>query len=718
MEVPLFSKYEQIYEEMMARNVEFLNHHPFIHDDQLGSIDDLRRCVAMVMDGTYHYSKAWNGLQDALKSILGDRDGDGDECEYESPTIHSTFQVLRGWKIELGNGNGDEDRHGDGYGHGENWRRLATFIQQQNLIEKFTITYNRIIPVKTGLVLCGYPSFDINSVRNLLRREGFVKDEPYLLDICHISLIRFTKPITSEKQKDLLAWIQTIPKETYIKLYVDKCFIYKASWLMRPCEIKLLYTIPLPTRSINWTTIQAIIFDLDGVLVDSRDIHYTALNKALAEIDASYVISIEEHLAKYDGLPTLKKLQLLTQEKGLDPSLYDKIWKEKQDVTVSVLEELITPNLPLRKLLIELKNKGYQLYCCSNSIYKTLYVTLYRLDILDLFEKVYSNDMVFHPKPHPQIYLTCLSENGLVPVQTLIIEDSPIGKTAATLSGAHVCPVSSPEQVTLKHLQTYLNIGQDKNKYMKMDTRWSSSIQVVIPMAGLGSRFSMVGYEHPKPLIHIHGKPMIKWVIDNLNLSGARYIFIVRKEHIDHPKWMLKEMLEKYVPGCTIVVTDSLTEGPACSVLLAEHELDPTIPLLIANSDQFLEWDANAFLYESKNVDGCISIFEQNDPNDKKWSYVKINETGMVTDVREKEPISTNASTGIYYWTKAGDFIKYTKQMIAKNIRVNNEFYVCPVYNEAILDGKKIKVSKCKKMWGLGVPADLDHFITNYIGIS
>lgn len=693
----LFSDYDAIYNEMESRNYHYLSESPFIDDAQLCTNNDLRRCIAMVMDGVYIRDPLYE-FQQQLKDVLHSYDIYG----YEIPTMHSTFQIIRNWKTTP---------H-----QSENWDRIGTFVQDH--LNKFTITYNRIIPVKTGIVLCGYPSIHINKIRDLIRQEGFIDKEPYLLDICHISLIRFTKPITLKQQQGLLEWVRTIPKQTYVKLYVDRLNLYEASWLMRPSEIKLLHTIQLHTHSNDWTNINAILFDLDGVLVDSRDIHYTALNKALNFIDSSYHISIEEHLAKYDGLPTIKKLQLLTQEKGLDPNLYDTIWKHKQDVTVSVLEECIKPNKNLRDLLIQFKNMGYQLYCCSNSIYKTLYVTLVRLNILDLFEKIYSNDMILNPKPHPQIYLKCMTDNGLVPIQTLIVEDSPIGKTAATLSGAHVCPVSNPEQVTLTHIQTYLNIGLQKNKAMHIDTRWSSSIQVVIPMAGLGSRFSMVGYEHPKPLIQINGKPMIQWVVDNLNLSGARYLFIVRKEHLDNEKWKLQEMLEKYVPGCTIIVTDCTTDGPACSVLLAEHELDPNIPLLIANSDQFLEWDANAFLYESKNVDGCISIFEQTDPNDKKWSYVKLNDSGIVTDVREKEPISTNASTGIYYWTKAGDFIKYTKQMIAKNIRVNNEFYVCPVYNEAIDDGKIIKVSKCKKMWGLGVPADLDHFITNYIGMT
>jgi dTDP-glucose pyrophosphorylase len=107
-------------------------------------------------------------------------------------------------------------------------------------------------------------------------------------------------------------------------------------------------------------------------------------------------------------------------------------------------------------------------------------------------------------------------------------------------------------------------------------------------------------------------------------------------------------------------------------------------------------------------------VFRQPNANDKKWSYARLGENGLVVEVQEKIPISDIATTGIYYWTKAGDFVKYAKQMIVANLRVNNEFYVCPVYNEAIQDGKRIKVSFCRKMWGLGIPSDLEHFVSNY----
>jgi len=466
--------------------------------------------------------------------------------------------------------------------------------------------------------------------------------------------------------------------------------------------------------------IKAIIFDLDGVLVDSRHLHYEALNKALAEVNPAYTIGVEEHLAKYDGLPTNKKLALLSKEKGLPTGFHTQIWKRKQDVTVDLIGEVIKPNLEQQRLLKELKRRGYKLFCASNSIALTLIEMLKSLGILDDFDRVYSNEDVLFPKPHPMIYMKCCCDNGLIPCQTLVIEDSPIGRVAATLSGCHVCPVACPAAVTIDVIEKSINIAQEKNKTLTIDTRWHADIQVVIPMAGLGSRFAVQGYQQPKPLIPVGPpgaeKPMIQWVVENLNISGAKFIFIVRTEHVQDTESTLKYI----APDCKIVATDKVTDGPACSVLLAHEQgvLDENKPLLIANSDQWLEWDPNAFLYQSQTVDGSISVFKQPNPFDKKWSYVCLNHQGMVDFTREKEVISDLASTGIYYWSKTGDFVKYARQMISANDRVNKEYYVCPVYNWAIKDGKKIKVVECKKMWGLGVPEDLNTFERDYLGID
>jgi len=469
----------------------------------------------------------------------------------------------------------------------------------------------------------------------------------------------------------------------------------------------------------KYNKIENIIFDLDGVLVDSRELHYQSLNKALREIDPKYEINIDEHIAKYDGCPTKVKLEMLTKEKHLPIELHQQIWAQKQKYTLELIKERIKPNPKMNDILETLKKSGYKLFCASNSIAVTLELMLSQLNIRQYFEKVYSNEGVFpFTKPHPKIYLQCLYENALIPQQTLIIEDAPIGRLSAILSGAHVCPVINPEYLSIEHILDHIEKSEQKNKNKKFNIGWLSNVQIVIPMAGRGLRFANEGFKLPKPLIEINGKPMIAYVIENMYVEGAKYYFIAQEEHIRNPEYKLIEILDKYIPNknYTLIPVTKVTEGPACSVLLAEPYLDPNVAILIANSDQYLEWDINSYLYQSENVDGSISVFHQPNKNDKKWSYARQDANGFVVETKEKEVISDLASTGIYYWKRAEDYIKYAKQMIAEGdkARVNNEFYVCPIYNYAIKDGKKIKVNMCEKMWGLGVPQDVLHFLKNY----
>jgi len=454
-----------------------------------------------------------------------------------------------------------------------------------------------------------------------------------------------------------------------------------------------------------------IVFDLDGVLVDSRYLHYTALNDSL---DSQFKIGIEEHLAKYDGVSTRRKLQMLTAEKGLPVHLHDSIWNQKQKRIQELIPKCIHPDPKLFTLISVLKSRNLLVYCASNSIRDTMIMFLEALGIYSLFDGILSNQDVMSPKPEPEMYLRCILNARASPMETLVIEDSPIGKKAAYMSCAHVLPVSSRKDVTLENIDKALIKAMSLNRVRMgtMDIRWKNKINIVIPMAGNGTRFAQEGYILPKPLIDVQGVPMIQRVVENLNIDG-QYIFIVRQEHLD--KHDLKELLNRIAPGCIIVPTDGVTEGATCSVLLASHHIDNDTNLLIANSDQFLEWDSCAFLYESMNVDGCISTFDQTDPNDKKWSYAELDEIGFVKRVAEKEVISTHANTGVYFWSKGSDFVKYSKQMIEKDIRTNGEFYIAPVYNEAIADGKRIKIQNCKKMWGLGVPADLLKFLNQYI---
>lgn len=456
--------------------------------------------------------------------------------------------------------------------------------------------------------------------------------------------------------------------------------------------------------------IKLLIFDLDGVIVDSRKIHYDSLNMALRDIDEKYVIPLEEHLLKYDGLPTTKKLQLLTSTKGLNPELYNKIWSLKQEYTNKLLNENVTRDDKLRDIFSILKKEGYQIYCASNSIWNTIKTILLKKEILTFIDYFISNEEVKKPKPSNEIYLSCISRSGFSANETLIFEDSPVGLKAAKDSGAHVCHILNPDCLTLSKITDIIdNIQRQEEKAFKKEYK---NINVVIPMAGYGSRFAKEGYLLPKPLINVNGKSMIEVVINNIGLN-ANYIFIIRKEHLI--KYNLECFLKNIVKNCKVVVTDTVTEGSACTILLAKQFINNDTPILIANSDQFLEWNCESFLYEaeSEGVDGCISTFELSN-GDRKWSYAKVDETGKVIEVKEKEVISNNATTGIYYWKKGRDFVKYTEQMIERNIRVNNEFYTCPVYNEGIKDGQIYKISICKKMWGIGTPEDLQYFLKNY----
>jgi dTDP-glucose pyrophosphorylase len=238
-------------------------------------------------------------------------------------------------------------------------------------------------------------------------------------------------------------------------------------------------------------------------------------------------------------------------------------------------------------------------------------------------------------------------------------------------------------------------------------------LNIVIPMAGRGSRFQKEGYELPKPLIPVLGKPMIQVVINNLRPKQAhRFIFICLQEHID--KYQVDEKLKRWAGDNTEILTvNQVTEGAACTVLLAKSFINNTEPLMIANSDQWVDIDINDYLnaMDKANADGMIMTMWANDP---KWSFVRFNEQGEIIEVIEKEVVSNEATVGIYNYKQGKDFVSAAERMIAKNFRVNGEFYVAPAYNEMIALGKKLIVYNIGKeangMYGLGIPADLKLF--------
>ena len=234
-------------------------------------------------------------------------------------------------------------------------------------------------------------------------------------------------------------------------------------------------------------------------------------------------------------------------------------------------------------------------------------------------------------------------------------------------------------------------------------------LNIVLPIAGRGSRFAVAGYTQPKPLIPVHGEPMIAAVVRNIRPARPhRFIFVALAEHLQHAG--MRQALEAAAPGSIIVPVDQVTEGAACTVLLARQHIDSNDALMLANSDQWVDIDINDYL---------AAMDRQHDP---KWSFVGLDRHNLVTRVVEKEVISNEATVGIYNFRRGAAFVAAADRMIAKNLRVNNEFYVAPVYNEMIEDGARIAIYNVGRegagMYGLGIPTDLDLFLANPVSLK
>ncbi len=438
--------------------------------------------------------------------------------------------------------------------------------------------------------------------------------------------------------------------------------------------------------------IKAVIFDLDGVLIDADKWHFNALNVALQHSDID-PISWQEHLTIYKGIPTKKKLGILTERKGLNTDLYDKINITKQETTVEIIEKFCHPDLEKIEMMKLLKRK-YKIVICSNAVRNSVELMFGKSGMLPFVDFYLSNEDVKHPKPDPEIYFKAFEMLKLSQGECVIVEDSDVGKKAAMDSGGILCSVNNPDDVN------YYRVLKTINE--------SNQINVVIPSAGQGKRFSEVGMQHPKPLIDVCGKPMIQLVLENFNNIGKR-IIVAQKKHIE--KSSMDSLLQTLASESVLVEVDGLTEGAACTVLKTESLINNNNELIIANSDQYLNIDIMKFIERMRNENADGGIFFKDD--NPKWSYAKCDSNGKVVEVAEKVVISNQATVGVYYYKHGSDFVKYTKQMIEKNIRINNEFYVCPVFNELIADSKMILIHEIDKenMHGLGTPEDLKTYL-------
>jgi len=260
--------------------------------------------------------------------------------------------------------------------------------------------------------------------------------------------------------------------------------------------------------------IKAIIFDLDGVLVDTKIVHFEALNMSLKKYNFKE-ITLDEHVKIFDGLPTNEKLKILNKKKNLPKKFFSRINIYKQKITYSILKKKIKKKKNILDIFKYL-HKYYKIAIATNAVKPTLKICLKNLGISKYVDYKLSNEDINNPKPNPEIYLRTFLHFGIYPSEALIIEDSHYGREAAISSGAKLLPIKKTNELNLKKIK--LNLTSKKIINEKNVSWEDNKMNVLIPMAGAGKRFFDAGYIFPKPLIEIDNKPMIQWVIESLNL--------------------------------------------------------------------------------------------------------------------------------------------------------------------------------------------------------
>jgi len=243
-------------------------------------------------------------------------------------------------------------------------------------------------------------------------------------------------------------------------------------------------------------------------------------------------------------------------------------------------------------------------------------------------------------------------------------------------------------------------------------------LHIIVPLGGKAARFQERGFTFPKPLIEVGNRSMIEVVLENLAPpQPARFTFICRKEHLS--QFYLGDMLRLLAPNSHIISLEHETAGALCSVLLAVDLMKPEEELLVANGDQFVSTSLEPFYHacRAKDVDGCILTFEATHP---RWSFVRTNTEGLVTSVAEKRPISKQATAGLYYFRRSGDFVTAAEKILVKGLTTGGQFFIAPVYNELILSGKRITTAHLPDhtMHSLGTPEDLSNFCDYYLSLK
>jgi HAD superfamily hydrolase (TIGR01509 family) len=462
---------------------------------------------------------------------------------------------------------------------------------------------------------------------------------------------------------------------------------------------------------------KAIIFDLDGVLVESKDLHYEALNEALRAVAGdAFVIPRGEHESIYDGLSTNQKLVMLSRNKGLPEHLQQAVFIRKQEITLEMFSSQIRPDKDIKATLAALKHLGFQVAVASNCIRASVVALLEAIGVIQFVDAFFSNEDVKDPKPAPDLYVKAAAAFACRPDEVIVIEDSVKGFEAAIRAGANLCRVRSPHDVRLPFLLEF--VAQLENRPLPF-------LNVVIPLARPTHQFWLDGpdrlpSEVPVQLMDVQGKCLLRWMCDLVKPSSGtvHFIFIVRESHV------AKYHLNSLLPAVTdffptrVLAAHSDRLGAMSSVMLARDLINTDVPLLVYDGGHYLRWEKSGkklvgvddllSRVGTAEADIAVTVHEDNDP---RWSYVQTEPNSTkVVGAREKFAVSNKACTGMYLWGRGTNFVSVAEQIVAAKATIRGQFYLAPMINFAVAAQLKVTAVPVAKNWSLRTMSEVTMF--------
>jgi len=466
----------------------------------------------------------------------------------------------------------------------------------------------------------------------------------------------------------------TIPKGEFYGICSDEIGHFKISSIQPPLKSR-------PGK------IKLIISDLDGVLVDSKHIHYDAFNLALAQINEKFIITHEEHLSIYDGLSTRQKLKLLVSKKNFPVDKCDTTWRTKQMFTRQLFKTNISSQPCIIDTFKKLRQQGFIICVASNCIRQSVIDLLQGIGIIDLVFNIFSNEDVQYPKPNPEIYKKAMKHFKMTTDQTLVMEDSAHGKQSAILSGAHLMPIHSPKDVNIENIMEYVN---------NIETS-PAPVQILIPIAGKGIEYGVglkKNVDVPWPLVIFKGKTLLEHVVSELKPPSDipfKFIFIVQRKHsVDFDLSTLLTSITNYAPIC-IIETDEPEIGALDNILRSDFDIT-SAPLIISNASQLIGDNRKLYGCLDKN---CTVLTHIPQNHRDTWSYITKNKLGEVLDIQEGNKISNEGTTGIFIWNNGRGFVEAaTNAVLKKELQHNGKFYVSAVVKEMLIQDQTVSTER------------------------